>query len=62
MELNDLRSAVTVILFIAFIGIVAWTYSRSRRDAFDAAAALPFSDEVNADADADAQRSHGAHR
>lgn len=42
LDLNFLRSAVTVASFIAFIGIVWWAYSRRNRAAFDEAAQLPF--------------------
>jgi cytochrome c oxidase cbb3-type subunit 4 len=48
MDLNDIRSAVTVLSFIAFLGLVAWAWSRSRRDSFDQAARLPFDDEAQA--------------
>ena len=51
MDINDLRSIVTVVTFIMFIGIVAWTYSGHRRQAFEKAANAPF-DEDPADADA----------
>lgn len=47
MDLNDLRSITTVLLFIAFLVIVAWAYSGRNRAAFDEAAALPFQDEAN---------------
>ena len=40
MDVNDLRSVVTVLSFVAFIGIVAWAWSGRRRAAFDAAARL----------------------
>ena len=43
--LNDLRSLVTVLAFVAFIGIVFWAYSRRRKKAFDEAAQLPFSED-----------------
>lgn len=38
MDLNDIRSLVTVASFLAFIGIVWWAYSARRRAAFDVAA------------------------
>lgn len=38
MELNDLRSLITVLSLLSFLGIVAWAYSRGRKDAFDSAA------------------------
>ena len=44
MDVNDLRIAVTVLSFIAFIGIVAWAWSRRNAARFDEAAQLPFVD------------------
>jgi cytochrome c oxidase cbb3-type subunit 4 len=37
-----LGSISTVVMFVTFIGIVVWAYSRKRRAAFDAAAKEPF--------------------
>ena len=45
MDINDLRSIVTLLLFVAFIGIVAWAWSRRNKKRFDEAANLPFADE-----------------
>ena len=45
MDLNDARSLVTVLAFLSFIGIVVWAYGRGRKQAFDEAAALPFTEE-----------------
>lgn len=42
MDLNDLRTAVTVLSFVCFAGIVAWTWSRRRRTELDACARIPF--------------------
>jgi cytochrome c oxidase cbb3-type subunit 4 len=49
-----LSSATTVLAFVAFLGIVAWAYSRGRRQAFEEAANAPFAlpdeaDEVSGD-------------
>ena len=44
MDLNDLRSAVMLVLFIAFIGVVAWAWSRRNAKLFDDAANLPFAE------------------
>jgi cytochrome c oxidase cbb3-type subunit 4 len=44
MDLNDIRSAVTVLSLLVFLGIVAWAWSSRRRAGFDAAARLPFED------------------
>jgi cytochrome c oxidase cbb3-type subunit 4 len=46
MDVNDLRSAVTVISLLLFLCLVAWAWSRRRKADFDAAARLPFEDEV----------------
>jgi cbb3-type cytochrome oxidase subunit 3 len=39
-----IRSALTVILFGAFICLWIWTWSKQRRQEFDAAAQLPLLD------------------
>jgi cytochrome c oxidase cbb3-type subunit 4 len=46
MDLNDLRSIVTVVSLLTFLGIVAWAWSRRNRERFDEAANLPFEDEA----------------
>ncbi len=45
MDINDLRSLITVLAFICFIGIALWAYGSGRRQAFDEAARLPFTEE-----------------
>ncbi|HEY9096344.1 MAG TPA: cbb3-type cytochrome c oxidase subunit 3 [Hydrogenophaga sp.] len=45
MDINFLRSAVTVVSFLTFLGIVAWAWSRRNKAGFDEAAQLPFQDE-----------------
>lgn len=45
MDLNTLRSIVTLLSFVVFAGIVAWAYGRARKARFEEAAQLPFSDE-----------------
>jgi cytochrome c oxidase cbb3-type subunit 4 len=42
LDFNTLRSVVTVISLITFIGIMVWTYSRRHADDFETAANLPF--------------------
>ena len=42
MDVNTLRSAVTVVTFIFFIGIVVWALSKLRTAEFEEAAQLPF--------------------
>jgi cytochrome c oxidase cbb3-type subunit 4 len=45
MDINTLRSIVTVVAFVAFIAIVLWAYSDRSKAAFDQAARLPFEEE-----------------
>ncbi len=42
MDVNTLRIAVTLLSLALFVGLVVWSWSRRRRDAFDEAARLPF--------------------
>ena len=37
-----LGSATTVLAFVGFLGVIAWAYSKRRRDAFEQAANAPF--------------------
>jgi cytochrome c oxidase cbb3-type subunit 4 len=47
MDVNDLRSLMTVVSFLTFIGIIWWAYGvKANRGRFDEAAQLPFSDEA----------------
>jgi cytochrome c oxidase cbb3-type subunit IV len=48
MDVNDLRSLTTLLMFAAFIGIVAWAWNGRRRARFDDAAQLPFADDLPA--------------
>ena len=46
MDINDLRSIVTVVSFVTFLGIVWWAYGvKANRRRFEEAAHLPFADE-----------------
>ena len=45
MDINDLRSVITVLLFLVFIGIVWWAYSDRRKQAYDQAARIPLDDD-----------------
>ncbi|TAK65831.1 MAG: CcoQ/FixQ family Cbb3-type cytochrome c oxidase assembly chaperone [Betaproteobacteria bacterium] len=45
MDINTLRSIVTVVAFTVFIAIVLWAYSDRSKAAFDRAARLPFDEE-----------------
>ena len=45
MDINVLRSIVTVLAFVCFVGIVIWAYSKKAKAGFDEAAQLPFLDD-----------------
>jgi len=46
MDINDLRSLVTVVSFITFLCIIAWAYGlKSNKQRFAEAANLPFADD-----------------
>lgn len=40
-----IRGLGTLLVFVAFVGVVIWAYSSKRKSSFDEAANLPFSDE-----------------
>ena len=41
-DVNTMRSLVTVVSFLTFVGIIVWAYSRKNSADFDKAANLPF--------------------
>lgn len=45
MDINDMRSIVTLVSFITFLGIVVWAWSKRNKADFDEAAQLPFKDD-----------------
>jgi cytochrome c oxidase cbb3-type subunit 4 len=44
MDIISMRSLVTVVGFVAFVALVAYTWSKARRRDHDEAAQLPFAD------------------
>ena len=58
MDMGTFRGITTLLILIAFLGIVAWAYSKRRRKDFDEAANLPFADEQD-DMTADDRASPG---
>ena len=42
LDMNTLRIAVTVVSFLAFVGILAWVAASRNKARFDAASRLPF--------------------
>ena len=47
MELNDVRSIMTLAGLVLFIALAVWTWMPHRRAAHDMAARLPFDGESN---------------
>ncbi|HEY1395587.1 cbb3-type cytochrome c oxidase subunit 3 [Roseateles sp.] len=48
MDLNALRSAVTVVSLLVFVGIVVWAYARHNRERFEDLGSLVLTDEDGA--------------
>lgn len=44
MDINDIRSWYTVVLFAVFIGIVLWAWSGKSKRRFNEASQLPFNE------------------
>ena len=44
MDINTIRGLATLFALIAFIAMIAWTYSSRRKKDFDEAASLPFAE------------------
>jgi len=49
MDLNDVRSLITLLSLALFLGLMAWTFWPTRRGAHEAAARLPFDGEADVD-------------
>ncbi|HHX35008.1 MAG TPA: cbb3-type cytochrome c oxidase subunit 3 [Gammaproteobacteria bacterium] len=45
MDIGTLRGLGTILIFVAFTGLVFWAYNSKRKSSFDEAAQLPFADE-----------------
>jgi cytochrome c oxidase cbb3-type subunit 4 len=45
VDINDMRSLITVLAFLCFLAIVGWAYSKHAKAGFDEAAKLALSDE-----------------
>jgi cytochrome c oxidase cbb3-type subunit 4 len=50
MDVNELRTVLLVLCFLAFVGIAYWAYSPKSKKRFEQAANLPFADEAVANA------------
>lgn len=45
MDMTDMRSIMTVVSLLTFLGIVWWAFSRSNKGRFEEAANLPFAED-----------------
>lgn len=45
MDQNLLRSIITVLSLLSFVGIVFWAYSSRRKDSLEAQGLIPFEDD-----------------
>jgi cytochrome c oxidase cbb3-type subunit IV len=45
MDIDALRSLITVLAFATFVGIVIWAWSGRARSGFEEAARLPFEED-----------------
>ena len=45
MDINDLRTVITVLGLLCFLGICVWAYSKHAKAGFDEAAQLPFTED-----------------
>jgi cytochrome c oxidase cbb3-type subunit IV len=45
MDIDVLRSIMTVVSFVTFVGIIAWAWSSRSQARFEQAARLPFDEE-----------------
>ncbi|MDP5240129.1 cbb3-type cytochrome c oxidase subunit 3 [Uliginosibacterium sp. 31-16] len=57
MDIDSVRSLVTVLGMTCFLAIVFWAYSRSAKKGFEEAAMLPFHEDDEVDSQS-ASRSH----
>ncbi len=50
MDINDLRSIITVAGLVCFLAIVGWAYGKGSKKGFEEAANLPFAEHDDQDA------------
>jgi cytochrome c oxidase cbb3-type subunit 4 len=45
MDINIIRGVLTIILIIAFLGLVVWAWSSKRKDTFDKLSQMPLEED-----------------
>ncbi len=46
MDIDLIRSILTAVIFVAFIGIWVWAWGKGRKKDFERSAALPLEDDT----------------
>ena len=59
MDLATLHSVWTIVVFVAFIGIVIWAWSSKRKRVFDEAARIPLDEDRPTARGASQEKHHG---
>ena len=52
MDIGTIRGLGTLLVFVAFVGVVIWAYNGKRKSSFDEAANLPFADDEQPESEA----------
>jgi cytochrome c oxidase cbb3-type subunit 4 len=45
MDIGTVRGLITLVLFVAFVALIIWAYSKRRKPDFDKLARMPLEDE-----------------
>ncbi len=45
MDINTIRGVLTIVLIIAFLGLVVWTWSGKRKETFDKLSHMPLEED-----------------
>ncbi len=45
MDINIIRGALTIVLIIAFLGLVVWAWSSKRKETFDKLSQMPLEED-----------------
>jgi cytochrome c oxidase cbb3-type subunit 4 len=59
MDDNLIQVIWTVVVLVLFVGIVIWAWSSKRKQAFDEAANIPFSEDDKPTENTSKENSHG---
>ena len=60
MDIGTARGLITLVIFVLFVGLWAWTWSRKRKPDFDEAAQLPLQDDDDRPPGEEFEKEHSA--